>query len=86
MHEKPEFRSYFDIPALAGKVQAPTLITRGDIDDAAHPIEHSTTLHKGIAKSWMAIYPNTSFNAMTQRPDEFWALVRRFLKEAVVPA
>lgn len=79
MHEKEEFRRYFDLPAIAGRVHAPTLITRGDVDDVGHPIDHSTALHHGIAHSWLAIYPNTPFNAMTAHPEEFWSLVRRFL-------
>ena len=81
MHEKPEFRSYYDLPAIAAGVQAPTLITRGDIDDAMHPIEHSTAVHAAVPSSQLAIYPNTPFNAMTARPDAFWALIHDFLAE-----
>ncbi|MEE8517544.1 MAG: alpha/beta hydrolase [Dehalococcoidia bacterium] len=81
MHEKESFRTYFDLPAIAGDVRAPTLITRGDIDDAAHPIEHSTAVHAGVAASWLSVHPNTSFNVMTNHPEEFWSLVGRFLSE-----
>ena len=81
MHEKESFRDYFDIPSIAGNVQAPTLIVRGDIDDAVHPIEHSTAVHAGVANSRLAIYPNTGFNVMTSHPEDFWRLVGDFLKE-----
>ena len=81
MHEKPEFRSYYDLPVIAAGVQAPTLITRGDVDDAVHPIEHSTAVHAAVPNSQLAIYPNTPFNAMTAHPAEFWGLVRSFLAE-----
>ena len=81
MHEKKAFRDYFDIPSIAGEIKAPTLITRGDIDDAAHPIEHSTAVHAGVADSWLSISPDTGFNVMTSHPEEFWALVGRFLSE-----
>jgi pimeloyl-ACP methyl ester carboxylesterase len=81
LHERNDFKTYYDLPALAGKVKAPTLIMRGDIDEPVHSIAHAQVMHKGIANSWLAILPNTSFNVLTQKPKEAWALINRFIGE-----
>jgi pimeloyl-ACP methyl ester carboxylesterase len=81
MHEREDFKGYYDLLKVAPQVQAPTLITRGDIDDEVHPVAHSVALHKAISSSWLAIYPNTPFNVMTSKTKEFWGLVRTFIAE-----
>jgi pimeloyl-ACP methyl ester carboxylesterase len=81
MHARPEFHQYYDLREVAPRVTAPTLIVRGDIDDPVHPVSHAVELHAMIAKSWLAILPNTGFNALLGRPVESWDLIRRFTEE-----
>jgi len=81
MHARPDFHEYFDLRKVAGRVAVPTLIVRGDTDDPVHPVLHAVELHALIAGSWLAIFPNTGFNALLGRPSEAWELVRRFVAE-----
>jgi len=81
MHARPDFHEYFDLRKVAGRVAVPTLIVRGDIDDPVHPVLHAVELHALIAGSWLAIFPNTGFNALLGRPTESWNLIRRFVAE-----
>src|SRR2546430_2139538 len=37
LHARPEFHEYYDLRKVAPRVQAPTLLLRGDIDDPVHP-------------------------------------------------
>lgn len=80
MHGKPEFHEFFDLRKAAGRIQAPTLIIRGDVDDRPHPVAHSVELHALIPNSWLVIYPNTEFNAFRAHPKEVWDLIRSFTK------
>jgi pimeloyl-ACP methyl ester carboxylesterase len=81
MHARPEFHTYYDLRQVAPRIAAPTLILRGDINDPVHPVLHAVELHALIAGSWLAIYPNTGFNALLGRPEEAWGLIRRFTAE-----
>jgi pimeloyl-ACP methyl ester carboxylesterase len=81
MHARPDFHEYFDLRRIAGSVDAPTLIIRGDIDDPVHPVLHAVELHALIPGSWLTILPNTGFNALLGRPTESWDLIRRFVAE-----
>ncbi len=81
MHSKPEFHEYFDLRKAAERIQCPTLIIRGDVDDRPHPVAHSVELHQKIANSWLAIVPNTEFNAFRAHPKEVWDLIRQFVKD-----
>jgi pimeloyl-ACP methyl ester carboxylesterase len=83
MHARPDFHEYFDLRTVAARVAVPTLIVRGDIDDPVHPVLHAVELHALIAGSWLAIFPNTGFNALLARPTESWDLIRRFVAEQV---
>ena len=76
MHDRADFKEYYDLREVAPRIQAPTLVMRGDIDEPVHPVEHATTLHERLPKSWLAIYPNTGFSALKNRPRETWALIR----------
>jgi pimeloyl-ACP methyl ester carboxylesterase len=80
LHARPEFHDFYDLRKAAPRVTAPVLIMRGDIDDPVHPVIHSAELHALFPKSWLAIYPNTEFNAMRARPAEAWALINEFIK------
>ena len=78
MHARPEFHTYYDLRKVAPDVAAPTLLLRGDIDDPVHPVGHTVELHALIPGSWLAIYPNTAFNVLRNRPKEAWDLIRTF--------
>jgi pimeloyl-ACP methyl ester carboxylesterase len=80
LHARPEFHDFYDLRKAAPRVTAPVLLMRGDIDDPVHPVGHSAELHALFPKSWLAIYPNTEFNAMRARPEESWALIDEFIK------
>jgi pimeloyl-ACP methyl ester carboxylesterase len=81
VHARPKFHEYYDLRMAAPRVQAPTLLLRGDIDDPVHPVMHSVELHQLIPNSRLAIYPNTEFNALRARPKEAWDLIRGFVAE-----
>ena len=81
MHGRDDFHSYYDLRQVAERVKAPTLLLRWDIDDQLHPVAHSVELHQRIPTSWLAIYPNTPFNAMRSKPQEVWSLIRTFVQE-----
>jgi pimeloyl-ACP methyl ester carboxylesterase len=81
MHGRPEFHEYYDLRTLAPGITTPTLLMRGDVDDPVHPVMHSAELHRLFPRSWLAIFPNTEFNALRGRPDEAWDLIRRFIAE-----
>ncbi|MFN0070566.1 MAG: alpha/beta fold hydrolase [Chloroflexota bacterium] len=80
LHEREDFKSYYDLREIAPRVQAPTLVMRGDIDEPVHPLGHSVAVHQRLANSWLAIYPNSEFNAMRAHPTETWALIREFIQ------
>ena len=81
IHARPEFHEYYDLRPVAPRVMAPTLLVRGDIDDPVHPVMHSAELHRLFPKSWLAIFPNTEFNALRGRPQDTWSLIRRFIAD-----
>ena len=82
VHERDHFKRYFDGYELAKRVKAPTLITHGDINSSpVYPLEHSERLHELLPDSWLAVFPNNVGDAREPRPDDFWELVRRFIKE-----
>lgn len=81
LHSRADFHEYYDLRKAAPRVQAPTLLLRGDIDDPVHPVMHSCEMHQLVPRSWLAILPNTEFNALRGRPREAWDLVRRFVAE-----
>lgn len=80
LHARPEFHAYYDLRTVAPRVTAPVLLMRGDIDDPVHPVMHTAELHALFPKSWLAIYPNTEFNAIRARPAEAWALINEFIE------
>ena len=79
LHSRPEFHEYYDLRKVAARVTAPVLLMRGDIDDPVHPVMHTAELHALFPRSWLAIFPNTEFNALRGRPTEAWALIREFI-------
>ena len=80
LHDRADFESYYDLYKVAEKVKAPTLIVRGDIEEAIHPIGHTQDLHRLIPGSWLAIYANMGYDARTGQMEEFWRLTSTFIK------
>jgi pimeloyl-ACP methyl ester carboxylesterase len=60
----------------------PTLITRGDVDDAVHPLAHCTEWHAAHPAWWLWIAPGTGFSLTQRRPEAFADIFRRFVAEA----
>lgn len=81
LHARAKFHAYYDLRNAAPRVKAPTLVVRGDIDDPVHPVIHSAEMHQLLPTSWLAIFPNTEFNALRGRPREAWELINRFIRE-----
>jgi pimeloyl-ACP methyl ester carboxylesterase len=81
LHARPDFHEYYDLRKVAPRVQAPTLLLRGDIDDPVHSVMHSVEMHQLLPNSRLAIYPKTEFNALRARPREAWDLIRGFVAE-----
>ena len=79
LHDREDFKSHYDLREVGLRVTSPALVMRGDIDEPIHPVEHSVALHKAIANSWLAIYPNTPFSALRAHPKEVWDLIRKFV-------
>jgi pimeloyl-ACP methyl ester carboxylesterase len=78
MHEREDFKRYYDLREVAPRIQAPTLVMRGDVDEPVHPIAHATAVHERLPRSWLAIMPSTPFNVLRARPRESWELMRTF--------
>jgi pimeloyl-ACP methyl ester carboxylesterase len=76
-----DFKTYYDLTEGCKSVSVPTLIVRGDTDDEraeVHPLAHSETAHANIEGSWLGVYPNTKGNLSLTRPDDFYAVLRKF--------
>lgn len=82
VHDRPTFNQYFAGYELAKQVKAPTLIAHGDTNSSpVYPLEHSEELHRLIPDSWLMVKPNCGGDVRVPYPDEFWELVRTFIKE-----
>lgn len=79
LHGQPAFHEFYDLRLAAPRITAPTLLIRGDIDDPVHGVAHSALLHELIPTSWLAILPNTEFNALRGAPYDAWAIIRQFV-------
>jgi len=79
LHDREDFKEFYDLRVVSSRVKAPTLILRGDIDEPIHPVEHSVAVHKATPDSWLSIFPNCEFNALRGCPEDSWNLIRRFI-------
>jgi pimeloyl-ACP methyl ester carboxylesterase len=75
----PGLQEHYALRARLGEIAAPTLVTRGDVDDPIHPVAHAVEAHERIAGSWLWISPATPFSATRFRPDDAIVEVERFL-------
>lgn len=67
-----------DLRPLVGGIAAPTLIIGGALD-ASTPPQQAEELHNAIRGSELAIFAGAAHLSNVERPDEFSALLRRFL-------
>jgi len=82
LHSRPEFHEYYDLRQAAERVKTPTLVMRGDAkNDPVHGVEHSLAVYERLENAWLAIFPNTEFNAIRGRPVEAWKLIREFVDQ-----
>ena len=67
-----------DVRSRLGHVTAPTLVIVGELDRET-PVEYARTLATGIPNADLAIIPGVGHLTPAEAPDEFNALVARFL-------
>jgi pimeloyl-ACP methyl ester carboxylesterase len=79
----PQLQDHLTVRPWLAELTLPTLITRGDIDDAVHPLAHCIEWHAAHPASWLWIAPSTGFSLTQRRPDEYADNYRRFVAEAV---
>jgi 3-oxoadipate enol-lactonase len=67
-----------DLRAEAHAVRAPTLVVAGGLDESTPPAL-GEALHAAIAGSLLVVLPGAAHLSNVERPDEFTAIVARFL-------
>ncbi|WP_213804719.1 alpha/beta hydrolase [Granulicella sp. dw_53] len=70
--------------SLLPQVKCPTLILHGEKDPLV-PSLHPETIHRGIAKSLLYVFPDGKHNIHIRYPEEFNQIVLSFLPKGVVP-
>jgi pimeloyl-ACP methyl ester carboxylesterase len=76
-----ELQTHLTVRPWLSDLTLPTLITRGDVDDAVHPLRHCVEWHAAHPASWLWIAPGTGFSLTQRRPDAFADIFRRFVVE-----
>jgi len=69
----------FDIYDQLSSINCPTLIIQGDSDPS--PCEGTYKVHKHIEGSKVIFLPNTGHFILHESPEEFFAIMRKFLKD-----
>jgi pimeloyl-ACP methyl ester carboxylesterase len=82
----PDLQEHLTVRPWLVELVLPTLITRGDIDDAVHPLAHCTEWHAAHPASWLWIEPGTGFSLTQQRPQAYADIYRRFATQATQTA
>lgn len=77
----PRLQDHLTVRPWLPELTLPTLITRGDVDDAVHPLAHCTEWHDAHPSSWLWIAPGTAFSLTQRRPDQFAEIYRLFVAE-----
>lgn len=78
----PALQDHLTVRPWLSELTLPTLITRGDLDDAVHPLAHCAEWHEAHPSSWLWIAPGAGFSLTQRRPAEFAQIYRRFVAEA----
>jgi len=78
----PDLQQHLTIRPWLAELTMPTLITRGDVDDAVHPLAHCTEWHAAHPSSWLWIAAGTGFSLTQRRPADYADVFRRFAANA----
>lgn len=76
-----DLQAHLTVRSWLQELRLPTLITRGDVDDAVHPLAHCSEWHTANPASWLWIEPATGFSLTQRRPEAFANVYRRFVAE-----
>lgn len=77
----PEFQSYLTLRPDLARLIVPTLICRGDFEDAVHPIDDSFTWHAMAPSTSLWIAPGAAESSVFRgRKNEFLTILGEFLK------
>lgn len=80
----PGLQQYLTVRDELAEIKPPTLICRGDHDDAVHPLEDSFIWHKHTPNSELFVAPGlTQSSVMLERPDDFLRAFRGFVGRVV---
>lgn len=60
-----------------GRIKLPTLITTGEFDEVT--LDCAEAIRKGIKGSRITVMPGCSHMTMLEKPDEYNAIIRRFI-------
>jgi len=78
----PALQRYLTLRPYLSSITLPTLITRGDIDDAVHPLSHAIEWHAAHPSSWLWIAPGTAFSAAQNQAAAFARVFSAFVERA----
>lgn len=77
LRHTPGLQEHYDFRATLEQVRCSTLVTRGDLDDPIHPLQHAVDVHRRIEATSLWVEPDTPFSLARFCPHE-WA--RRLLE------
>ena len=81
----PGLQEYLTLRHDLLAIDVPTLICRGDFDDAIHPLEDSFIWHKQAPHAELFVAPGLSQSSvMIERPDDFLTAFRGFLNRVSI--
>ncbi|WP_394849527.1 alpha/beta hydrolase [Pendulispora brunnea] len=75
---RPAPHDSYDVRARLGEIKAPTLVQVGAKDFICSP-KMAEVIHRGIAGSRLAVFPDTSHFAHIETPQEYARTIREFL-------
>ena len=76
----PALQQHLTLRPYLPSINLPTLITRGDIDDAVHPLSHAIEWHAAHPSSWLWIAPGTAFSAAQNQAAAFARVFSAFVE------
>lgn len=78
----PALQQHLTLRPYLSSITMPTLITRGDIDDAVHPLSHAIEWHAAHPSSWLWIAPGTAFSAAQNQAAAFARVFSAFVERS----
>jgi pimeloyl-ACP methyl ester carboxylesterase len=79
---EPALQEHLTLRPYLSAITLPTLITRGDIDDAVHPLSHAIEWHAARPSSWLWIAPGTAFSAAQNQAAAFARIFSAFAERS----